>query len=844
MSERDRLLRESWDSIRPGLEVKLKNQKTYTVTLYNLQLITNLLFDYACRRGDIEIMEELAKLYLIPLNHLQERDDYWFYTGETGNGHKGYELLPLETSSRMWVKEITKGGGTISLETTLHSSQFLYLMAHALHCFVSLPESDRRPNIRLFIEKYPGVLLEHYNRWIFDSNGSTGASDSLGVFQVMGWGCFNGRFNHRQFLEHKWKRQLGNAKSYCSGVRDEDMWIFCGAVELLAAGKKSTDLFVMEPDREAEYKEYFGIACDLIESRLEETFLENFDGVPVRGLNVDPGAWKDHRDLRHAGYEEHDENVFPGETPDSRTSVIHTHSPVPETISWDISHARRFVQVFETLYRNRSITGKPFPGRDVLTKLSNQMAYSVFNRDFERPLFSNYFDGSNGWYRVNYANRPGFGYAPSDYSVEWIAGGFASWQCYQPDLKRVNDAIWDMINSNDSEIRQFRTDRYEHSFYWEGKRKKRPCLDHKKFHHILDFIAAYDLPPIPLELPEISLERSGFNFGAQAGSDRTCSETVSITNSGEGNFFWKAQSDSGWLTVSPSSGTGDGEIKITVAPRILTAGKHRGIVEVQAEEAANTPQIITVIVTVYQPGEDTKLAGSFDTPGDNTEVSGSIGVTGWALDLIGVESVKLYRKARRRNKLFYIGDAVFSEGTRPDVQKLHPNYSDSHRAGWGYMLLTNTLPNRGNGPFELHIKAKSISGQEKTIGIKTIRCNNTQAKKPFGSIDWPKAGQTVSGVYRIQGWALTPPPNKIPEDGKTINVFVDNKWVGHANYNIFRQDIAGLFKKCLNSRGALTFFDLDTTALSNGLHQLAWSVKDNAGNMEGIGSRFFKVRNE
>ena len=36
---------------------------------------------------------------------------------------------------------------------------------------------------------------------------------------------------------------------------------------------------------------------------------------------------------------------------------------------------------------------------------------------------------------------------------------------------------------------------------------------------------------------------------------------------------------------------------------------------------------------------------------------------------------------------------------------------------------------------------------------------------------------------------------------------------------------------------------IDTTKLTNGLHNIAWSVTDSAGNAAGVGSRYFIVQN-
>ncbi|NIM10874.1 MAG: hypothetical protein GTO45_02700 [Candidatus Aminicenantes bacterium] len=246
------------------------------------------------------------------------------------------------------------------------------------------------------------------------------------------------------------------------------------------------------------------------------------------------------------------------------------------------------------------------------------------------------------------------------------------------------------------------------------------------------------------------------------------------------------------------------------------------------------------------PGQDTPPFGSFDTPMDGSTVVGSIPVTGWALDEAGVTGVKIYREPGpgEGENLFYIGDAVFIEGARPDVEQSYPGYPMNHKAGWGYMMLTNFLPNGGNGTFNVHAIATDLQGNQVTLGIKTIYGNNANAVKPFGAIDTPTQGGPASGSEFVNfGWALTPPPNTIPTDGSTIAVWVDSVEVGNPIYNQCRADIASLFPGYNNSNGAVGYFYLDTTAYSDGVHTIQWTVTDDAGNTDGIGSRYFTIQN-
>jgi hypothetical protein len=192
----------------------------------------------------------------------------------------------------------------------------------------------------------------------------------------------------------------------------------------------------------------------------------------------------------------------------------------------------------------------------------------------------------------------------------------------------------------------------------------------------------------------------------------------------------------------------------------------------------------------------------------------------------------------------YIGDAVFVEGARPDVETAYPTYPNNYKAGWGYMLLTHFLPDGGNGTYTLMAKATDMEGNEVTLDSKTITIDNAHAVKPFGAIDTPTQGGTASGKNFVNyGWALTPQPNNIPVDGSTINVVIDGMVKGRPVYNIFRSDIAALFPGYANTNGAVGYYYSDTTKLANGVHTIAWTVTDNAGNSDGIGSRYFSVMN-
>ncbi|MDQ3486947.1 MAG: Ig-like domain-containing protein [Acidobacteriota bacterium] len=254
--------------------------------------------------------------------------------------------------------------------------------------------------------------------------------------------------------------------------------------------------------------------------------------------------------------------------------------------------------------------------------------------------------------------------------------------------------------------------------------------------------------------------------------------------------------------------------------------------------------------------------GVIDTPAASASVAGTVLVTGWALSDVGVARVAVYRDpVAGESGQVWIGDATFVDGARPDVAAAFPSYPQNTRAGWGLAVLTNMLPSGGNGPITFHVYAHDTNNNVTALGARSVVGANGSSVQPFGTIDTPGQGATVSGTITVFGWALTPGSNIIPTDGSTIQVVVDSVVVGQPTYNQCRgtngtnfpppgtcnDDIAAAFGSAYRNiaagSGAIGSFELDTTALSNGIHSIEWRVTDSAGNVQGIGSRYFYVQN-
>jgi len=345
--------------------------------------------------------------------------------------------------------------------------------------------------------------------------------------------------------------------------------------------------------------------------------------------------------------------------------------------------------------------------------------------------------------------------------------------------------------------------------------------------------------------PGIGLNRARFDF-RECDSVITPAQTLLIRNTGGGTLAWTATASQSWIELDRYNGTGNGALQVAVNPVGLRDGTHTGSIVIADPNAANSP--VTIPVTLVVQEEGAAPFGQFETPvSGTTGLAGNLAVTGWALDDVGVTTVKIYRDpvAGEGTGKVYIGDASLVEGARPDVEALYPAHPFSYRAGWGYMLLTNFLPGGGNGTYRLYAYAADREGHSVSLGTKTIACDNANAALPFGTLDTPEQGGIASGSSFVNfGWALTPGAAEIPTDGSTITVWVDGAPLGHPTYNQYREDIATLFPGYANSDGAVGYYYLDPSSLTEGVHTIAWSVRDSLGREDGIGSRYFSVSHD
>lgn len=348
--------------------------------------------------------------------------------------------------------------------------------------------------------------------------------------------------------------------------------------------------------------------------------------------------------------------------------------------------------------------------------------------------------------------------------------------------------------------------------------------------------------------PEIATNRDQLTFSAvPAGKNGflvTGAQTLLISSSDK--LQWAADADTAWLSVSPPSGMESSEVIVSAVPKDMDAGSYSGTLKITDANSGKVFVTVPVELKVYNSGTTTAPFGDFETPVFGSTVNNCIAVSGWVLDDIEVTNVKIYRDPvdNEKNAQVYLGDATLVDGARPDVEFSYPDYPLNYRAGWGFVMQTHSLPNRGNGTFTLYAIAIDKEGYTVTLGSKIITADNARAAKPFGAIETLTQEGIAKGSKLVSsGWALTPQPNTIPFDGSTITIYVDGLPQGSPVYNRYNQGIAASFPGYNNSQGAGVNFSLDTSSYAYGLHTITWSVEDDAGNINSIDSRYFSIAN-
>ncbi|MEH7414518.1 Ig-like domain-containing protein, partial [Neobacillus drentensis] len=162
--------------------------------------------------------------------------------------------------------------------------------------------------------------------------------------------------------------------------------------------------------------------------------------------------------------------------------------------------------------------------------------------------------------------------------------------------------------------------------------------------------------------------------------------------------------------------------------------------------------------------------------------------------------------------------------SRTDVSKAYPAYKNAN-AGYQYTLNTVNLT---NGQHTLTVKETGKSGATKELKS-LINVLNLPVK---GAIESPKNGVTIKGNTLISGWFL---------DGSGVSkveVLVDGKIIGQAQYGVARTDIANSYPAYQNANAGFQY-TLNPVNFTAGQHTLTVRETGKNGLQTELKSQFY-----
>lgn len=258
--------------------------------------------------------------------------------------------------------------------------------------------------------------------------------------------------------------------------------------------------------------------------------------------------------------------------------------------------------------------------------------------------------------------------------------------------------------------------------------------------------------------------------------------------------------------------------------------------------------------------------GDIETPNDQAELFGYCNsatprysvVTGYALDSgietndEGVGYVELLIDhalfANDKRDCTYIAAAGGKTNCyglrREDVTTVFPLLKDSLHSGFRFVFDVGALIRShlyAPGDHWLTIRSGDVSGQRSQIDeIKvTFNCaEDLGNENTFGFIETPLYGFAYDNTITVTGWALD------HEGVSQVAVSVDGIFQGFATYHQPRLDVASWYPGYPDNPNAGWKFDLDTTTLSSGRHNIQVVVIDSPGVAIALGERLIYINHE
>jgi hypothetical protein len=406
--------------------------------IYFVELFARSGLEWAQSCNDFALYDELSQYYLVMLQQ----------TVPLGQVERRPVLLPGSRTGMMADRTFPAGPNLVG-DLDLGNAQWLYPAAKLERLISLLPESQRSPAMRQFMSQFTGFLVNEQLLRFLMRPGRPAPGGGPDVSRVEVW--------------TRTLRGIKGVRVWDTAMSDVDLWLIASSAEILGAH-----------------------ANDPGEIKLDETQVNQLHAaldVGIRLFRSKRTVYPDTRNLQgqrvgsatyfNGDYDGYDDLAFSAVTgPDFPT--LAQKRPIPN-LSWDTAHAYRIPVFMRALYDNKKATKSEFPKLEEMKLLTNQYVYRVFDGNFSRPLFRNYLDGNDTWFRVDLEAKAG--YPPSEFCDDGNSkrpctapGSVAGWGLLafvNPDLGKVERSLIELAFQPDTDARQFRDRHYTYTWRYD-----------------------------------------------------------------------------------------------------------------------------------------------------------------------------------------------------------------------------------------------------------------------------------------------------------------------------------------------------------------------------------------
>jgi hypothetical protein len=338
----------------------------------------------------------------------------------------GPELGPDSTRTLAWWAD--SDGGVILRECFLCNEEYFIPVAGLIEVIAKLKTAERTPAMTQFVGEYVPILVSEH---------------------IL-------RANFAELMRAQMNPSSGNLKR--RNMSEEEIGVVIAAAVVLGADAADPKLVALTSDDRAKLRDLVKVGADRFQ--FSRTLTKDSEGRTC--ALYFKGDYDYLEDFDYAGYQG---EKFP--TPADKAKVKGT--------SWDIGHFYIAPTFLRALYDHRTATGVDFPRKEDIEHIGNQYAYHVFEGDYKKPLFKNFFDGTDGWYRVGYLGRTGYGIAPSHYCSQSdrshscnTIGAISSWgllASFHPGIARIGTTLLDLARSKDPTVACFQAQCFRERYY-------------------------------------------------------------------------------------------------------------------------------------------------------------------------------------------------------------------------------------------------------------------------------------------------------------------------------------------------------------------------------------------